>query len=81
MATYTMEMTIKSKFIKKAFHTKEPIKSFSTVEVYPLEAQYLTVKEAKDLEWDYSQRTIEQSPLAPELPANIKEMLEHTQSH
>lgn len=78
MATYTMEMTIKGKWIKKAFNTKDPIKSYSIVEVYPIESQYLTVQEAKDLEWDYSQKEIIRSPLAPELPLNILEMLNQT---
>ncbi len=76
MATYTMEMTIKSKWVKKALHTKEPIKTYSTVEVYPVEALYLTPQQAKDSEWDYSRKDITPSPLAPRLSPNIIEMLD-----
>ena len=75
MATYTMEMTIKSKFIKRALHTKDPVKTYSVFEVYPIEARYLTVKQAKELEWDYSDQEIIVPSSAPELPANVKEML------
>ncbi len=76
MATYTMEMTIKSKWVKKALRTKEPIKTYSTVEVYPVDAVYLTPQDAKDLEWDYSRKDITPSPLEPRLSQNIIEMLD-----
>lgn len=76
MATYTMEITIKSKWVKRAFHTKEPIKTYSVIEVYPISAQYLTQPEAKELEWDYSQKDIIQAPQAPQLSKNIQEMID-----
>lgn len=75
MATYTMEMTIKSKWAKKEFHTKEPIKTYSVIEVYPLETKYLTAEAAKEQEWEYSRKEITPSPLAPQLPQNILEMI------
>jgi len=75
MATYTMEMTVKSKWVKKAFHTKEPIKTYSVIEVYPISSRYLTQPEAKELEWENSQRDITPAPQAPQLPQNIIEMI------
>lgn len=76
MATFSMEMTVKSKWIKKMVHTKDPIKTYSVIEVYPLSYRYLTQAEAKEEEGEYTQRDIEQSPLAPPLPPNILEMIE-----
>lgn len=76
MCSYAIGMTIKSKWVKRAFHTKEPIKTYSVIEIYPVEAVYLTVEDAKVAEKEYDIRDITPSPLAPPLPANITEMLE-----
>ena len=76
MASFTIEMTMKGKWIKKIFHSSEPITCYSIIEIYPTEAIHLTAVDAKETRNDDSAVEIMPSPMAPPLPLNIVEMLE-----
>jgi len=47
--TFSMSVLARGKWLKKAFKTDSPIQMYGLYEIYPVEIEYLTVDESKDL--------------------------------
>lgn len=65
----------RGKWIKRAFNTTDPVEMKANYEVYPLEIQHLTVKEAKDLLKNAPSPDITASPNATPLPPEIQRIV------
>lgn len=65
----------RGKWIKKAFNTTEPVLMHAAYEIYPLDIQYLTVKEAKELQKNPPATKFAVSPNATPLPSEIQRIV------
>lgn len=74
--TFSIKVTGRGKWIRKAFHTDTPVEMYSFYEVYPMATEYLTVEQAKDMLDNPPSPRIEVSPLAPELSPAIRRLVE-----
>lgn len=74
--TYNIHLIGKGKWLKKAFHTKEPIEMDSYMEIYPLEITNLTVEEYKEARNEYASIPFRYpdgiQPLSPAIKALIE---------
>ncbi len=77
MSSKTIEMTINSKWVKRELHTKEPVKSYSIVEIYPVGIEYLTPEEAKEARENPSQTEIVRPPMAPAFVPEIQRVMDY----
>ena len=77
--TFSVKVTGRGKWIRKAFHTDTPVEMYSFYEVYPMTTDYLTVEQAKDMLSNPPSPRIEVSPLAPELSPAIRRLVEEAQ--
>lgn len=77
--TFSVTVTGRGKWIRKAFHTDTPVEMYSFYEVYPMTTDYLTVEQAKDQLANPPSPRIEVSPLAPELSPAIRRLVEEAQ--
>lgn len=77
--TFSVKVTGRGKWIRKAFHTDTPVEMYSFYEVYPMTTDYLTVEQAKDMLANPPSPRIEVSPLAPELSPAIRRLVEEAQ--
>lgn len=71
-STYTMRMTLKGKFIKKAMKSKEAAEAYAVIEIYPMSATFLSAADAAEAKNDYTQKDIAPAPQAPALPPSIR---------
>ena len=46
--TFSLDITGRGKWIKKAFNASEPVRMHAFYEIYPVSVEYVTVKEAKE---------------------------------
>lgn len=75
--TFSLSVTGRGKWIKKAFKSDTPIQMYSFYEIYPMEIEYLTVQEAKDMLHKEPPRVkITASPNARPLDPAIQEMVD-----
>lgn len=75
-ATFTFDATATGKWIKKAFHTDSPVHMYAYFEVYPVEVEYLTIEQAKNLQKNPPRVKMQVSPLAPAPDAAARQMME-----
>lgn len=66
----------KGKWIKKAFKTDAPVQMYAFYEIYPIDIQYLTVDEARDLWRNQPAPRIEVSPNASQLDPAIQHIVD-----
>ena len=70
-STYNIHMVGRGKWLKKAFGTKYPIDMYTYIEMYPIEIQYCTVGEYKQLSNEYERIPFrypaDLPPLSPEI--------------
>lgn len=79
--TFSLSVVGRGKWIKKAFKSDTPIQMYSFYEIYPVEVEYLTVQEAKDMLHNESpgvRMTV--SPNARPLDAAIQKMVDECQT-
>ncbi|MDO4318990.1 MAG: hypothetical protein Q4C34_00300 [Bacteroidales bacterium] len=75
--TFSLDVTGKGRWIKKAFNSSTPIALHSFFEIYPVESEHLTVDEAKDqIKNNPPKVRMTRSPLAPALPASIQSIID-----
>lgn len=67
--TFAMSVMCKGKWIKKSFHTDQPIRMYGFYEIYPIEVEFLTKEDAKQLKsqnpYVKMQRSSFAQPLSP----------------
>lgn len=74
--TCSFSMTGRGKWIKKAFKTDSPVQMYSFYEIYPVDVQYLTIEEAKELWKNKPAPSIEVSPNASRLDPTIQHIVD-----
>lgn len=74
--TFAMSVMCKGRWIKKAFKTDQPIRMYGYYEIYPVEIEYLTKEEAKDLKSEAPRVKMQVSPYAPPLSPAIQRIVE-----
>lgn len=75
--TFSLSVVGRGKWIKKAFKSDTPVQMYSFYEIYPVEAEYLTVDEAKALIKDDTLRMkITPSPNARPLEPGIQRIVD-----
>lgn len=74
--TFTMSVLGKGKWIKKSFNTDQPIRMYGYYEIYPVEVQYLTKEEAKELKKDELHVRMEVPPTASPLSPAVQRMVD-----
>lgn len=74
--TYNISLVGKGRWIKKAFHSKEPIEMNSYVEIYPVDITNLTVEEYKEIRDEFTPISFRYpdgiQPLSPSIQALIE---------
>ena len=70
--SFSMRMLLKGKWMKKAFHSKEPVALYSTIDIYPVSVRFLTREEALEERGDKTPLPIVPAPQAPEIPAFVR---------
>lgn len=76
MGTLAIDITGRGKWIKKAFHSNEPVQLHGYYEIYPLRVEYLTVEEAKAQQGDRApQEELTVSPRALPLPEAVARIM------
>lgn len=65
----------KGKWIKKAFNTSDPVEMKAAYEIYPINIEYLTVEEAKEVMKNPPSYKITTSPNAGPLPPEIQRIV------
>lgn len=73
---FSTTMTGSGKWIKKSFHSNDPVEINCVVEIYPVETTHHTVDEYKELRRDDSIVAFAKSRWTPELPAPMARMVE-----
>lgn len=75
--TFSLSVTAKGKWIRKALKSPTPVGMYSFYEIYPVEVEYLTVEEAKDLLYDNPPRvSMAISPHAGPLDPAVRSMVD-----
>ncbi|MDE5568546.1 MAG: carboxypeptidase-like regulatory domain-containing protein [Muribaculaceae bacterium] len=74
--TFTMSVKCKGKWIKKSFHTDQPIRMYGFYEIYPIEVEFLTKEEAKLLKSQNPYVKIHRSPFAQPLPPAVQRIID-----
>lgn len=77
--TFNVKVVGRGKFIKKAFHTDQPVEMFASYEIYPLESEYLSVEEAKDMLKNPPATPMTVSKNAAPLPPEIRRIVDKLQ--
>ncbi len=72
VSSFSMRMLLKGKWMKKAFHSKEPVALYSTIDIYPVSVRFLTREEALEERGDKTPLPIVPAPQAPEIPAFVR---------
>lgn len=66
----------RGRWIKKAFHTENPVNIYCTFEIYPVDIQYCTVAEAKKLQKNPDRIKFKTSPDAAPLSPAAQELVD-----
>lgn len=74
--TFSVKVKGRGKFLKKIFKTDQPIEMYASYEIYPVEIEYLTVEDAKELLKNQPVPEIKMSKNAAPLPPQILRMIE-----
>lgn len=74
---FSLSVSGRGKWIKKAFRSETPVQMHSFYEIYPIEVEYLTVEEAKDLLYENPPRvSMTISPNATPLAPSTQRMVD-----
>lgn len=74
---FSLSVSGRGKWIKKAFRSETPVQMHSFYEIYPIEVEYLTVEEAKDLLYENPPRvSMTISPNATPLDPSTQRMVD-----
>ena len=69
--TLSLKIIGKGKWIKKMFKTEDPVEMYALYEIYPIDAEHLTVEEAKELKDNPPTTSFERgtniTPLSPSI--------------
>lgn len=73
--TFSLDITGKGRWLKKAFNSQTPVELHAFYEIYPVEMEYLTVDEAVDQQKNAPSVRFKRSPLAAPLSPAIESIV------